>query len=194
MSEYAKEIHDRLKDYKDLELIIDNPRVEKFRAFGFNAINLSGIIITKSSGLDINDTTALITISEVDAVNMDSMVLKTTDYLRFMDGEFSEVDQNIIMIDPGHTPVPSTLKSAVKTFVNARNEYLELESNKADDEDLIKCESNIIDAVGLAQRIISNDESFKASLGEYGPQEHKYLMQKLGSLVLDLDAFYGPKN
>lgn len=189
MNNYAEQIHNILNSYKSIEVALDNPQVKRLRAFGFNALNLSGIIIEKSTNPTGYKNNALITITEINDVDEDTKSIKKTDYVKFGDGDYSEVDQNSTIISVDQLSNITLLKAAVDAISDIQNEYTRLEKFNASDIDLINCEARLSSAINETSKILDSENHFKQSMGEYGPQEHQELMKKLGSLVLDIEVF-----
>lgn len=196
--DYARELHDQLLRYKELEHSLDDSSIESLSAFGYCAIDLSGLVISKFVepediddelrevyGIEDTRPATIIKIKEIDPdYNNENKLITVTDYIKDADGTFTNVNQNQSMLYDNGTTRINPLVNLRKLITELQANYIELEKNNADDQEIIDCENRLAEANREFFELFYQYNSFERAMGEYDDYSHKKLMTKLGSLVI----------
>lgn len=199
MSRYSADLHRAILSYPQFNETLNDSNVQKIHYSGFNAVDLSGVSITKTGEPPVkNKADALISIIEIKPLEefIDGKLLRkapeldekkvvvATDYVRSSKGNFSFPEQRISTISPEGLEDDVILKSLSRA-VNTLIKNL-IYCEKSEDNDLIQI--NAENMLGSAYKeldlYISEKNAFIESMGKYDASTHRKLYKKLGALVL----------
>jgi len=197
MINYSSELHKELLKYEELK-DLDNPHVGRVAAYGINAMDLSGIVITKvSEPTRKNKAATLVSITEIESLpsisgleitnkapETDARLVRVTDYLRNKNGLFSRPDQKISIYNSIKDSKISVVHELSKLSGEIMKEFLTLEAIDAEKELQDKCTHKLSRVYSEMSRHIEEEQKFDSALDLYSTAEHIRLRRKLGALVL----------
>lgn len=181
----ASQIQTQLLRYPILERGLTDPSIKSFKAYGFCAIDLSGILVSKNVFDESND--ALISLTEVQPIEdcKYEYKVKNTDYMAYGDSTYSDIEQNTFLFSSGTPSESSPLYIASKKLAAVKAEFELLESLNAEDDEMIDCENRISDASRAFFSVYDQATLLDRIVDQFDQNEQNRLVSKLGTLVLD---------
>lgn len=196
MSEYSRELHSKLLEYRTLETRLNDPRVDRLHVHAISKNDLSSVRIDKTGELEPLDIgleippmmvcKALITITETrnnPKINEDALV-KQTEYMVNADGGFSEPLQRYRIYPASQTENIYVADEIARLIGDLTKKLISQENMDANPEEIANTKFHISNANKELKVLLEEDRRFNASAFEYDNDEHERLLKKLGSLVL----------